>query len=72
MSELAWWEQYADVPVAEQRRALYGRACHDLVAFIQDNADMETYPLLDLASEHFRDLLEATLGLAINTLEASS
>jgi hypothetical protein len=49
--EHAWWEQYASVPVADQRRALYGRACHDL------------------ASEHFRGLLEATMGLVINTTE---
>ena len=70
-SEIQWWERYAAATPADQRRALYGRCCYDLASFLKDYAggDRDVYALVDAADAHFRELLEATIGLMLNLAE---
>jgi len=66
--EFDWWQAYASASVADQRRAVYGRCCRELVAFIKDHAGEygEVVALRDAAADYFRSLLEATIALGFN------
>jgi hypothetical protein len=69
--ELTWYEDYAAASPKDQRRALYGRCMFDVTKFIQDHASEhdDPYALMDAAQGEFRALLEATLGLLLNSVE---
>lgn len=65
---IEWLERYAAVTPTDQRRALYGRCCYDLVAFVKAHADEydDLCALRDAADDHFRALLETTVDLLQN------